>query len=146
MNKILFISIKPEFAKKIFNGSKTIELRKSTPKVNNGDLVIIYSTTPEKAVIGICRIKSIIKTSPKQLWDQYSDKVGIDYNRYKEYYKGSKLAVGLELTSTNKLTNKISLDIIKINFPNFTPPQTYKYFDKKTIKSGFRKTLNALNC
>lgn len=105
-NKILLISIKPEFSEKIFNGSKTIELRKSSPSVDKGDLVVIYSTNPEKAIIGVCKIKALIKTTPDNLWYSHSEQLGIDYNRFQEYYKKSKVAVGLALTSANRLSKK----------------------------------------
>ena len=47
VENILLISVKPEFAKKIINGEKTIELRKSTPKrVNKDNYILIYVTSP----------------------------------------------------------------------------------------------------
>ena len=43
--RALFISIKPEFVEKIFNGTKTIELRKSVPRVKKNDLIKLESIT-----------------------------------------------------------------------------------------------------
>lgn len=135
MSKILLISVKPEFAERIFNGTKQIELRKSSPNVSSGDIVIVYSTLPEKAVIGTCVIKEVIKRSPTQLWKMHSDQLGIDKKRYFEYYKDSNIAVGIVLTSIEKFSNKISLDSIKKHFPKFSPPQTFKYLTKWQVDS-----------
>ena len=37
--KILLLSIKPKYAKKILAGNKTVELRKNKPKIDRGDIV-----------------------------------------------------------------------------------------------------------
>lgn len=144
MNKVLFISIKPEFTEKIFNGTKSIELRKSTPNIVLGGTTIVYSTSPEKAVVGICRIEEIIRTTPEKMWDLYSDRLGISYRHFQDYYKNSNLAVGLMLTSVYKLDKKISLDVIKKHFPTFNPPQTYKYLGKREMISGYKQTLSSI--
>ena len=135
MSRVLLISVKPEFAEKIVNGTKTIELRKSCPNVNVGDLVIIYSTLPEKAIVGTCIVKAIIKKSPPQLWREYSDKMGIDKKRYLEYFKGSTMAVGIVLTAIDKLDKKLSLDSVRKSIPTFSPPQTFRYLDQSQIAS-----------
>lgn len=133
MGKVLLISVKPEFAEKIIRGTKTVELRKCSPNANVGDLVIIYSTLPEKAIVGTCVIKEIIKRSPTQLWRDYSNQMGIDKKRYFEYFKGCTYAIGIVLASIDRLDKKVSLDSIKKSIPNFSPPQTFKYLTKSQL-------------
>src|SRR5688572_8568062 len=106
MSKVLLISVKPEFAEKILNGSKTIELRKCSPSTSVGDLVILYSTVPERAIVGTCIVKEIIKKAPAQLWRSHRRFMGIDRKRYFEYFKDSNTAVGIVLTSIDKLDKK----------------------------------------
>lgn len=134
MGKILLISVRPEFAEKILNGTKTIELRKSCPSVDIGDLVVIYSTLPEKAIVGTCVVERIIKKAPHQLWRQYSNKLGIDKKRYFEYFKDTEVAVGIILNSIDKLDQKLSLDSVRRAIPEFSPPQTFRYLDRLQIK------------
>jgi predicted transcriptional regulator len=135
MSKILLISVRPEFAEKILNGTKTIELRKSSPNVSVGDLVIIYSTLPEKAIVGTCVVKEIIKKAPLQLWRIHSSKMGIDRKRYFEYFKDTNLAIGIVLTSIDKLDKKLSLDSVRKAIPKFSPPQTFRYLNRSQIAS-----------
>jgi predicted transcriptional regulator len=135
MGRILLISVRPEFAEKILNGTKTIELRKSSPSVEVGDLVIIYSTLPEKAIVGTCVVKEIIKKSPLQLWRSYSRKMGIDKKRYFEYFKDSNVAIGIVLTGIDKLDKKLSLESVRKVIPKFSPPQTFKYLNRSQIDS-----------
>lgn len=130
MEKALFISIKPEFVEKIFNGSKTIELRKSAPNVKKDDTIIIYSSSPVMSVIGLCKVKEIIALSPNKLWNQYSRDLGIDKKRYFEYYDGKEIAVGIFLKDIKKIKKEISLSTLRAKFNKFHPPQTFMYFDK----------------
>lgn len=138
MERALFISVKPEFVEKIFNGSKTIELRKSAPNVKKDDIVIIYSTSPVMAVIGTCRVKEIITSKPLKLWNEYSNKFGIDKKRYFEYFEGKEVAVGIVLKDVTKIKKEISLSKLRSKFSNFHPPQTYRYFDDKQTSQLFK--------
>lgn len=133
MNKIILVSIKPEFANKIFEGSKRIELRKVSPKVESGDLMVVYSTSPEMAVVGICKIEKVIKTSPEEIWKNHSEILGIDKDRFNEYYSHSSNAVGIVIENAKRLKTKIPLRRIKEQFPKFAPPQTFKYFSRDFI-------------
>ena len=134
MSRGMLISIKPEFAEKIFNGEKSIELRKATPSVEPGDVVIVYCTLPVKAVIGYCRVEKIIKMTPQQLWIEHQSRLGIDEKRFQEYYKNVGVAVGISLKEICRLDDDISLDTIKEKFPRFSPPQTFRYYDNKVLE------------
>lgn len=128
--RALFISIKPEFVEKIFNGTKTIELRKSVPRVKKNDLIIIYSTSPVMSVIGTCRVNEIITLEPTRLWDKYHKEMGIDKKRYDDYYQEKNVAVGIFLKDIKKMDKFISLSKLRSQFDNFHPPQTFRYFDE----------------
>jgi len=127
MNKVTLISVKPEFALRILDGSKTIELRKSAPKVSEGDVIVLYSTSPEMAVIGYCTVKGLIKSSPKSIWESHSKELGIDKKRFFEYYQGRTSAIGIVLSNSTKLTEKVPLSKVRELMPTFQPPQTFKY-------------------
>ena len=83
--KVLILSIKPQYVEQIFNGNKTIELRKSMPSAKVGDTVIVYSTVPVKAIVGICKIDNIIIETPEDIWLKYSNKLGISDKDFWEY-------------------------------------------------------------
>ena len=128
MKNVLFLSVKPEFANKIINGDKTIELRKVKPKIKNDDIVIIYSTSPVKAVIAIGRIKGVFFDNPNIIWSKYKKHLGIDKQRYNEYYENKKIAVAIKLKEIKELDEFYELDKIKSENPTFHPPQSFMYF------------------
>jgi len=142
-NNLLLISIKPQYAKKIFEGKKTIELRKSAPqRVENDSYVLIYVTSPVKELWGVCKIKSIIKNDPEIIWNKYGDVAGIDKEDFNDYYKETTNGYGIELKDVKRLINVISLEELREMVPGFTAPQTYRYIDKELIKNeNLRKLL-----
>ena len=125
-NKYLFISVKPEFAEKLIKKQKTIELRKTKPKVAIGDFLIIYATSPKKSVVGFGIIKKIIIATPKTMWKNYSSKLGIDKIRFDSYYRGYKTAIGIEVDKVNEI-QPVHLEDLRNIDPQFHPPQIYRY-------------------
>lgn len=142
---ILLISVKPEFAEKIMNGEKTIELRKSAPKkVSKDSYILIYVTSPIKELWGICKINNIIKDDPNTFWGNYGSKTGITESQFKEYYNKSRNAFGIELKEIRNFSKySIELKQLKSAFPNFMPPQTYSYINSDEI--NFRVLKQILN-
>lgn len=63
----VLLSIKPEFASKIFNGTKKYEFRKSIFK-RDVDKVVVYASSPVQRVIGEFTIADIICNDIESLW------------------------------------------------------------------------------
>lgn len=137
MNDVLVISLKPEFANKILSGSKKIELRKCSPRLNNGSLVIIYATAPIKSVVGYCILQEVISASPNEVWNSYKEDLGIDKNRYFEYYQGYSKAVGLKVNQVKTLRESIPLSKIREQWPRFSPPQSFLYIPKLELMKSY---------
>ena len=79
MSKAVLISIKPEWCELIANGNKTIEVRKTKPKLETPFKVYIYSTKPKnKNDLGLCLDKGMFGTLKK---------VGLLYKRNYETAK-----------------------------------------------------------
>jgi predicted transcriptional regulator len=135
MKKYLFISVKEEYTNRIFDGTKKIELRKAKPNVTPGDHIIIYCTSPIKAIVGVATVKEIIAYSPQRMWKIHSKDLGISKSAYLKYYGNSERAIGIVLSEVEKLNYTICLSLIKEQLPSFTPPQTYKYFINFISKS-----------
>ncbi len=146
-NNLLLISVKPQYAKKIFKGEKTIELRKSAPrKAGKDSYILIYVTAPVKELWGICKIENIIKDNPKMLWENFGDKTGISEQEFNEYYKANNNAFGIEIKEVRNLfKHSINLDSLKNIIPGFMPPQTYSYIDGNSINYRAIKGLFSFN-
>lgn len=142
-NNLLIISVKPEYARKILKGEKTIELRKCAPKkVGKDGYILIYVTAPVKELWGIYKIENIIKENPNTLWENFGKQTGITKQEYNDYYKENKNAFGIQLQEVKNLfKHSIKLDSLKNLIPGFMPPQTYSYIDKNIINYSSLKEL-----
>lgn len=142
-NSLLIISVKPEYARKILKGEKTIELRKCAPKrVGKDGYILIYVTAPVKELWGVYKIENIIKENPNTLWENFGKQTGITKKEYNDYYKENKNAFGIQLQEVKNLfKHSIKLDSLKNLIPGFMPPQTYSYIDKNVINYSSLKEL-----
>ncbi|NLE03510.1 MAG: EVE domain-containing protein [Crenarchaeota archaeon] len=129
LGKMLLISIKPKYAELIFDGKKTVELRRVCPKVNKGDLVLIYISSPTKAICGGFNVDSIIKESPKKLWDLVGSYSGINKNDFDKYFINVDIGYGITFSEVWSLEKPIKLEKIKSEWPEFHPPQSYRYLE-----------------
>lgn len=119
------MSIRPQFANAILDGSKTVEFRK---RALAGDVrrVVIYTTSPVQAVVGEFTIASQVIGSPKALWRRFSKVAGIDRAAFFAYFDGSTDAVGIVIDSVVEYKEPRSLDEIE---PGKRPPQSFVYIN-----------------
>ena len=101
----ILMSIKTEYANKIFDRIKLYELRKK-PLKENVDTIIVYSSVKVKKVVGEFKIEKIIKDSPDKIWDLGKEVLGIDKKSFYEYFKHSKYAYAIKIK-----------DVIKYDIP-----------------------------
>ncbi len=95
MSKIL-LSVKPEYAKLILDGSKKYEFRKRLAQ-EAIDSIIIYSTSPQMAVVGEVEVIQSITMSPSTLWEFTKKEAGISRAKYRRYFKDCKKAFAYKL-------------------------------------------------
>lgn len=123
--KAVLLSIKPEFAHKIFDGTKKYEFRKQIFKDSSIKKVIVYSSSPEQKVIGEFTIDDILNDTPSDLWLQTRDYSGITQAFYEEYFRGRKNAYAIKVASTKLYEQKKNLSDFDIMFP----PQSFAYVE-----------------
>lgn len=123
--KAVLLSIKPEFAHKIFDGTKKYEFRKQIFKDSSIKKVIVYSSSPEQKVIGEFTIDDILNDTPSDLWLQTRDYSGITQAFYEEYFRGRKNAYAIKVASTKLYEQKKNLS----DFDIICPPQSFAYVE-----------------
>jgi len=123
--KAVLLSIKPEFAHKIFDGTKKYEFRKQIFKDSSVKKVIVYSSSPEQKVIGEFTIDDILNDTPSDLWLQTRDYSGITQSFYEEYFRGRKNAYAIKVASTKLYEQKKNLS----DFDIIYPPQSFAYVE-----------------
>ncbi len=129
-DKVILLSIKPEYSKLIFRGEKTIELRKKFPRFS-GRYILVYETHPTKKITGLLKIKKYHVKSVKELM-RFSEKAKVTKTFINEYFKGHDKGIAIEIEKVFELEEKISLERLR-NEINFSPPQNFRYIEKEEI-------------
>lgn len=123
------LSIKPEYATKIVDGVKKVELRRRFPYGTvTGARVYVYATAPIQAVIGYATIRKVEKSAVEQIWLVYQKVAFIDRKDFEDYYQDIDSGYVLILENPVRLKRPIGLDVLKSEL-SFTPPQSFTYAD-----------------
>ena len=166
----LLLSIKPQFAERIFDGSKTFEFRKAIHRRTEITTAVVYVTRPVGMIVGEFEIHGIESDRPDRLWDLTSHGAGVDRPFYDAYFAERRIGYALRIGRVTKFATPVQPASL---FADFTPPQSYMYvsdalgrptegepsqlslFDSgpdllgptlKTIADGCRRSSERLHC
>jgi predicted transcriptional regulator len=125
----IILSIKPEFANKIFVGDKKFEFRRSIFKNKNVSKVIVYASSPISKVIGEFEIGEILFKDLKTLWKETKEFSGITEDYFYEYFVGKENGFALEVKRVKRYKQELC---IKESFGK-VPPQSFAYIEESTM-------------
>ena len=121
----VLLSIKPEFANKIFEGTKKYEYRKSIFKRSGINKIIVYASSPIKKVIGEFSIECILNDKVDVIWEETSVFSGVSKKFYLSYFENRDNAYAIKIGEVTKYENARELKDYNINMP----PQSFIYID-----------------
>lgn len=119
----VILSIKPQFAEKIFEGTKKFEFRRSIFKNKKVKKVVVYASAPISKIIGEFDIEDILHQELDSLWKETMEFSGISEEFYFSYFEGKDLGFALKIKKTKKYNSPFC---IKDAFGIF-PPQSFAY-------------------
>ncbi len=122
----VLLSIKPEFANKIFDGTKKFEFRKAIFKKEDIKTIVVYASSPMQKVIGEFEIEKIINDNLKSLWIKTKKYAGINEAFFYEYFADRKEGFAIKIKSTKKYDIPLCL---RKDF-KLLPPQSFLYLKK----------------
>jgi len=119
----VLLSIKPEFALRIFEGSKRYEYRRTIFKRGEVTTVVVYASAPIKKVIGEFEIGDILHEEPLVLWAKTGDQSGITKKRFLEYFDNKTTGYAIEVKEARTYDMPIRLNELMVPWP----PQSFAY-------------------
>ncbi|MBI1313584.1 ASCH domain-containing protein [bacterium] len=100
--EVALLSIRPEYAEAILNGSKRVEFRR-TRFTRDVSFVVIYATQPVGKVVGWFEVETIKADSPARLWSEFCDCGGISKSQFLAYYDGSDTGYAIRVRHAHRL-------------------------------------------
>lgn len=125
----IILSIKPEFANKIFEGDKKFEFRRSIFKNKNVSKVIVYASSPISKVIGEFEIGEILFKDLSTLWKETKEYSGITEDYFYDYFAGKSNGFALQVRRAKRYKRELC---IKESFGK-VPPQSFAYYEESTM-------------
>jgi predicted transcriptional regulator len=119
----ILLSIRPEFAFKIFEGSKFYEFRRTIFRRNDVKKVIVYVSSPIQKVIGEFEIDFVISDNPKILWKLTKEHAGIDKEDFFNYFADTDKGYAIKIKNCKKYDFPL---LLKESFGVY-PPQSFVY-------------------
>lgn len=127
-NHALLISIRPQFVESIFAGNKTVELRRVKPRLQVGDLVVIYASGSTKAIVGAFEVEGVTIASPLAIWRKHNGGSGLGRAEFDRYFDGTDVGYAIRIGKLWKLPCPIPLGTLRNRRSGFRPPQSYHYW------------------
>lgn len=123
----IIIPIKPRYAKMIYSGDKTAELRKRTMSLKTGDVVLLYETAPVQAITGGFVVSGILSGSPRCVWRAAELRACVSLATFDEYFQ-DKTATAIFISFAVRLTTPVKLFEMKRLGWWKTPPQLFCFW------------------
>jgi len=120
----VILSIKPEYANQILDGTKKFEFRKTGFSIEHVYVVLIYATKPVGKVIGEITVECVHVDKPSEIWKKTRTQAGINKSFFDEYYRDRDVAVAIEVDKVKRYETPIKLDELG---PGITAPQSFRY-------------------
>ena len=114
----VLLSIKPEFADKIFSGVKKYEYRKSIFKHPDVKRIIVYSSSPQQRIIG-----EILQGDIEMIWDKTHLYSGISKEYFMSYFANRNKGYAIKIGKTKKYRKMKLLSDLNLT----TAPQSFIY-------------------
>lgn len=121
----VLLSIKPEFAERIFDGVKKYEYRRAIFKRADVKDVIVYASSPISKVIGEFRIRKILHDDVRSLWDATRDSAGITEEYFYKYFNDKAQGYAIEIDNYKRYEVPLSLE----SEFGVLPPQSFVYVE-----------------
>ena len=123
----LLVSVHPHYASKIISGEKTVELRRRFPERHmHGASALIYSTAPVQAIVGLARIKHVLKLPVSRIWKEYGAASCVSKADIEAYFSGLREGYAILLDGAQPLKRQLTIGDLSVRF-GIVPPQSYRY-------------------
>ena len=131
----LLISIRPRYADMIFSGRKSIELRKVRSQVGAGDRVLVYVSSPVKALVGAFVVASVVESSPATIWQRFGGLSGLKPEEFFGYFSERRVGFGLVIARAWRFRRPLTLAKLRQQTAGFHPPQVHQYVPPHVVQA-----------
>jgi predicted transcriptional regulator len=121
----------------IFEGTKTVELRRVRPTIRAGDLALVYVSSPTKELQGAFKVGKTVSGTPSFIWKEFGKQTGVTRKEFDAYFQDKDVAHALLIEEAWKLPKPVRLACLRKEKRGFRPPQNFHYIRGGGFPSSF---------
>lgn len=124
--KVILMSLKPDFAELMLSGRKTIEFRRRFSRRHVGASIVFYVSSPVCRFLFTARISQIEHRRKEDLWSEFGERGGVSKETFERYFGGTDngYAIGVDHLATVPQT--LDLREAQAVMPQWRPPQSFQ--------------------
>lgn len=137
----LLMSMKPTFARAVIAREKQVEIRRAFSSRWIGERVCIYSSSPDRSLLGEATVLDVVPGNPEELWSRFGPEICCERAEFDFYAGNTSGLVAIRLGEIVKYDRAIPLSDIRDMAGNqFWPPQSYRTISEE---DNFHSVLSA---
>jgi predicted transcriptional regulator len=123
----LVMSMRPEYADRIFSRHKRVEFRKKFSLKWRGCRAVVYGTQPLGSLMGEVTMRNITCDTPNAIWEHFGAMGGCSHQEFAAYVGSSPSVYAIELSDVTPYISPIGLSQVShlIN-EDLRPPQSFR--------------------
>ncbi|MEX1141104.1 MAG: hypothetical protein WD399_06770 [Thermoleophilaceae bacterium] len=123
----VLLSVKPRFATLLLDGTKTVEIRRGRVRLEDGATCLLYSSSPERALVGTVEVGTTETGHPSDIWDRWGSRTGLRRDEFDDYLRDCAMATAIVIREVQQLESPIPLDVLRNRREGFVTPQSYRF-------------------
>lgn len=145
VGRTVFLSIKPQHAEAILDGSKKYEYRRQPPVADPPYTMLLYATEDVQAVVGAALVDHVVTDNTVAVITRTSDMTPHDPDDLSEYFAGKDEANALHVRHAVRVEPPICRGEIGERWADFTVPQNFRYVTPEEQPGLVELTRTRLN-
>jgi predicted transcriptional regulator len=129
------MAIKPRFADLIISGKKVVEVRRGGSTIKTGDVLVLYSSSPERTVRATCAVRSVEIQSVRSALSAMNRETGLTKEELRDYLTGADKVTLLGIESVFCLAHPITLKELRRGNKRMVIPQSYRFLNTREIET-----------
>ncbi len=139
----IVISVKPEFANRMFTGQKRVEIRRKFSHKWQKSKALIYASSPQRHFVGEALIGDVFLAEPVKIWENFRSEIDCGWDDYSAYCHGAEKVYAITFAEVKKFKHSISeRQVEHLIQRELNPPQSYCRVKDDTVWP----TALALSC
>lgn len=123
----VLLSLRPRFAAGLLDGTKTVEIRRGRAHLEQGATCLLYSSSPERALVGTAEVASTHVGPPSVIWDRWGRYTGLARSEFDQYLEGRSEATAIVMEAACRFPVSIPLNELRGRQKGFVTPQSYRF-------------------